>query len=215
MESNFSEVEIKIAGLAVDIDETLAWTIGYWVEEMQKKFGNPEELTVKEMVEKYRYTQNVPYWQHAEAMKWVDEKIHSNETQKELPLIEDADFYLKKINDIVPVAAYLTIRPENVLEGTKDWLDKHGFPAAPIICRPLGETNGSQWKARVLSSLYPKILGIIDDNAKLLEFLDKNYPGTVFLYDHKDNKGREDVIACPNWLAVYKEIKDRFRDKTI
>jgi len=213
MESNFSE--IKVAGLAVDIDETLAWTIGYWVEEMQKKFGNPEELTIKEMVEKYRYTQNVPYWQHAEAMEWVDEKIHSNETQKELPLIEDADFYLKKINDIVPVAAYLTIRPENVLEGTRDWLTKHGFPAAPIICRPLEETNGSQWKAKVLSSLYPKILGIIDDNAKLLEFLDKNYPGIIFLYDHKDNKGQANVVACPNWLAVYKEIKDRFRNKKV
>jgi len=38
-------------------DETLSWTIGYWIEEMQNKFGNPENLTVKEMVEKYRYTQ--------------------------------------------------------------------------------------------------------------------------------------------------------------
>jgi len=57
-------------GLAVDIDETLSWTIGYWIEEMQNKFGNPENLTIKEMVEKYRYTQNVPYWQHEEALQW-------------------------------------------------------------------------------------------------------------------------------------------------
>ena len=33
-------------GLALDIDETLAWTIGAWVERMQVLFGNPEKLSV-------------------------------------------------------------------------------------------------------------------------------------------------------------------------
>ena len=42
-------------GLGVDIDETLSWTVGYWMEEMQKLFGNPESLSVRDMVAKYRY----------------------------------------------------------------------------------------------------------------------------------------------------------------
>lgn len=44
-------------GIALDIDETLSWTIGYWVEKMQELFGNPENLTVRQLIEKYRYTQ--------------------------------------------------------------------------------------------------------------------------------------------------------------
>ena len=49
------------SGIAVDIDETLSWTVGYWFKEMIKLFGNPEKLSVKKLISKYRYTQNVPY----------------------------------------------------------------------------------------------------------------------------------------------------------
>ncbi len=94
------------------------------VEEMQNKFGNPENLTIKEMVAKYRYTQNVPYWQHDEALKWVDEKINSNSTQESLPLIEGASVFLNRIDPIIPIVAYITIRPERVIEGTKKLVDK-------------------------------------------------------------------------------------------
>lgn len=52
---------MKTIGLAVDIDETLSWTLKYWVEKMAEKFGNPENLSVLEIIKKYRYSQNVPY----------------------------------------------------------------------------------------------------------------------------------------------------------
>lgn len=196
-------------GLAVDIDETLSWTIGYWIEEMQNKFGNPENLTIKEMVEKYRYTQNVPYWQHEEALQWIDEKINSNETQESLPLIEGSSAYLNRINKIIPIVTYITIRPERVLEGTKNWLTKHNFPLAPVICRPnkLAYSNGNEWKAKILEELYPRVLGIIDDNAKLLQFLSPNYKGKVFMYDHNDNLGFPFAVACKDWLTVYNEVE--------
>ena len=82
---------IKTKGLAVDIDETLSWTIGYWIEHMQEKFGNPENLSVKEMVKKYKYTQNIPYYQTEEILNWIKNRIHSDELQKELPLIEGSN----------------------------------------------------------------------------------------------------------------------------
>ncbi|MGE5425725.1 MAG: 5' nucleotidase, NT5C type [Bacillota bacterium] len=198
----------NISGLAVDIDETLSATITHWVEQMQNKFGNPEGLTSKEVVEKYRYAQNVPYWQHDEALKWVDEQIHSNESQEALPLIEGSDLYLNRINKIIPVAAYITVRPRRVVEGTKNWLDKHGFPSAPIICRPeeVSHSSGNEWKAKVLEGLYPQIVGIIDDNAKLLQCLSRDYPGKVFLYDHKDNLGYPFAVACKEWEEVYEKV---------
>lgn len=196
-------------GLAVDIDETLSWTVGYWIEEMQHKFGNPENLTIKEMVEKYRYTQNIPYWQHDEALQWVDEKINSNETQEILPLIEGSSAYLNRINQIIPIVAYITARPEGVIAGTKNWLIKHNFPMAPIICRPnsVNRNNGNEWKAKMLEELYPEVQGIIDDNAKLLQFLSLDYKGRVFMYDHHDSLGYPFAVACKDWLTVYKEVK--------
>lgn len=197
------------SGLAVDIDETLSWTIGYWLEEMRNKFGNPENLTVKEMVEKYRYTQNIPYWQDAKILKWVDIKINSNEAQENIPLIEGSSAYINRIKQIIPVVAYITARPELVLDGTKNWLMKHNFPTAEIICRPnqIEHSKGNEWKAGVLKELYPQVLGIIDDNAKLLQFLDKDYKGKVFLYDHQNNLGFSYAIACKDWLSVYKAVK--------
>lgn len=201
--------KINISGLAVDIDETLSYTIGHLVLKLQENFGNPENLSVKEIIEKYRYTQNVPYWQHAEAKEWIDKEIHSNELQENLPLIEDANIYLNKINEIIPIAAYITVRPTSVIDGTKIWLEKHHFPIAPIITRPpeVLHTNGNAWKAELLNNLYPQILGIIDDNAKLLEFLGKDYKGVVFLYDHHSYDGKLNVVPCQNWLKVFEEIK--------
>lgn len=199
-------------GLAVDIDETLSWTIGYWVEQMQKKFGNPENLSIKEIVGKYRYTKNVPYWQSAEALQWIDKKIHSNELQKELPLIKNADVYLNKINKIIPIVAYITVRPETVIEGTKHWLAKHNFPEAPVICRPIDteHKSGNEWKAKMLAKYYPKIEGVIDDNTKLLDCLDKNYKGIIFLYDHTTSTSKLNVIPCKTWPKLHQEIKNYY-----
>ncbi len=51
-----------IEWLALDIDETLSLTSTYWFEQLLKLFGNPENLTAKQMAEKYHLCQNVPYW---------------------------------------------------------------------------------------------------------------------------------------------------------
>ncbi len=206
------DLETLEKGLAVDIDETLSWTIGHLIEKMQENFGNPENLSVKEMAEKYRYTQNIPYWQSTEALQWLDEKIHSNEMQEELPLIADANIHLNHIAKIIPISAYITVRPESIEAGTKKWLAKHNFPQAPIIFRPkeIKHQDGNKWKAGILKTLYPKVLGIIDDNAKLLEFLDQDYPGTIFLYDHESANSTAHVIPCKNWLRVFAEVKKHF-----
>ena len=81
-------------------------------------------------------------------------------------------------------------------------MKKHNFPLAPVICRPneLAHDKGNEWKAKILEELYPKVLGIIDDNAKLLQFLNPGYQGKVFMYDHHDNLGFPFAIACKDWL---------------
>lgn len=209
---------LKQSGIAVDIDETLAWTVGRMTELMMKEFGNPEGLSVKAMVEKYRYVQGVPYWNHAAAMDWIKSHNYSDEAQKELPLIDGANDALAEINKIIPIAAYVTARPESVLAGTKHWLKKHAFPEAPIICKPAEAylEDNNEWKARLLQGLYPEIVGIIDDNPRLLDFLFPGYQGYVFIYDHKDQERRPDRVAfCLDWPQVIQAVRKSISDLNI
>lgn len=200
-----------VKGLALDVDETLSFTIGFMIEEFIRKLGNPENLTAKEIAKKYKHTNNIPYWQDDEAKKILEEIIHSNETQKDLPLIENSNKLVQEINKIIPIVAYITVRPISIINGTKFWLKKHGFPEAPIIAKPtnISRKIGNKWKAKVLEYLYPQVMGIVDDNPNLIKYFGKKYKGVVYLYDQTEAERKDiNVIPCENWEAVAKKIKD-------
>ncbi len=218
MQSDIEALKLELAksdikGIALDIDETLSWTIGWWVENLQELFGNPENLSIPELIKKYRYTQNVPYWQTDEALKWMEEHRSSNAVQEQLPLIPDVHQYVLKIHKIVPVIAYITVRPDSVIQGTKNWLAKHNFPEAPVIARPesVDHTAGNEWKAEALNYLYPSVLGIVDDNPSLVQQLPESYKGTVFVYENEPPL-REglDIVHCRDWLSVVEAVEKRF-----
>jgi len=209
-------------GIALDIDETLSLTVKYWVTEMQKIFGNPENLSVDAMIAKYRYTQNVPYWQSEEVLSWTEQQRNSNDLQTKLPLIPGADVYVRKLDNFFPIAAYISIRPDIVMSGTQQWLDEHSFPKAPLICRPKGISveQGSEWKARVLEELYPQVEGIIDDNSSIIKFLKKDYRGVIFLFNQSKKIDSNIVnipcgesIFCGDWSSTYDVLKKYFDDK--
>jgi hypothetical protein len=139
----------------------------------------------------------------------MDSKRECNDTQKELPLIKNANHAINEIHKIIPISAYVTIRPESVMSGTQEWLNKHNFPKAPIICRPnnLPHAKGNEWKANLLKELYPKIVGIIDDNPAVVKYLEPDYKGKVFVYNSKQIETKIDAIPCKDWDAVVKEVK--------
>lgn len=204
-------IKENIQGIAMDIDETLSWTMGYWLKDMQRLFGNPENLSVEEMEAKYKYAQNVPYWQSEEITEWIIEQCFSDELQKELPLIKGADKAVDQIHRIMPVVAYITVRPDSVINGTKYWLKKHGFPKAPIIAKPryVYKSEGNAWKADVLNYLSPEIKGIVDDNPGLVENLPDSYTGKVFIYNaHTVPNGDKRAVACKDWNSVVDKIKE-------
>lgn len=197
-------------GLALDIDETISATTDYWFAVMRKKFGNPENLTTKELIAKYRYSHDVPYWQTEEAFAWMEEQRNSNELQKQLPLIEGADTAIQEINSLIPIIIYITTRPQAVLEGTKEWLKRHHFPIVDIIARPAGIpiTDANTWKAEVLASLYPEVMGIIDDNPTVVASLPNGYKGAVFLYDNIGHPRKDvRVIAGKTWRDLVEKMK--------
>ena len=196
-------------GLALDIDETLSWTVGFWVEQLQREIGNPENLSIQEMVTKYKYVQNVPYWNTSKATNLINDYMYSNDIQEILPLIENSNSTIQKINKKTPISLYITARPESVLEGTRKWLKKHNFPDVPIIARPknIAFEISKEWKAKTLEKLYPEIIGIIDDNPGFVSALSSTYKGTVYLYDNIEHP-RTDIriVPCKTWEDVLKKI---------
>jgi hypothetical protein len=200
------------SGLLLDIDETLSWTLGHWVAVMQEKFGNPENLSVKELIAKYRYTEHVPYWQTPEAKAWIREAVDNNELQKQLPLIENANHIVEKVSKIIPIVGYLTLRPPTVMDGTRAWLQRHNFPDEPLLLRPehIPHGDGYEWKAHVLVHLYPEVMGIVDDNARMLQFLPDEYKGAIYLYDTESfEETNLNVIPCKTWDDVYEKAKEQ------
>jgi len=198
-----------IKGLALDIDETLSLTIEYLVKNLSEKFGNPEKLSAREIFLKYRHTSNVPYWQGDEVEKFVGEINNSNEIQKNVPLIENSNKIVQKINEVIPIMAYITARPGTVSAGTKFWLNKHGFPKAEIITKPknIPRKKGNQWKAKVLEYLYPQVIGIVDDNPGLTKFFGKNYKGIIYLYDNVEAERKDiNVVPCVDWEMVAEKV---------
>lgn len=205
------KIEVKKCGLAIDIDDTISWTFKHYVDILEAKFGNPENLTVDEIIKKYRFGRRIPYWQTKEALKWISSHTFSNDAQESIPLIEDANVVVRKISKIIPVSAYITARPEVVSDGTKRWLAKHNFPEAPVVAR--GEKDlkrdGNRWKAEILAKSFPKILGIIDDNPGLPSKLPRGYRGTIYLYGRaKFDTGKFSlrVVPCRDWNSVLEKV---------
>lgn len=201
-------------GIAIDIDNVLSATNLHWARELHKLFGYPEEKTPEEIMEGHVLAQHVTHWQTPEGKAWMDEFRRSNEKHAELPLIENANHMVNKVNAVVPVAAYITARWESVRENTEAWLSKHDFPKAPIYMRPMdtdGKTHAFEWKAQFVASQWPEIDAIVDDDPSLIEHLPEDYQGAVFLYRNTEHKEVSfPVIQCRGWEEVLKEVTERY-----
>ncbi|MCX6722664.1 MAG: hypothetical protein NT094_01175, partial [Candidatus Staskawiczbacteria bacterium] len=181
-------MEKNTKGIAVDIDEVLSQTALSWMDIVNKKFGNSENLSAAELLKKYKLTRNVPGWQNGIINDFLESMRVSNEFYENIAVIENSIEYLNKIDKIIPVHCYLTTRPQVIFEGTKKWLKDNGFPDRDVIMKPneIPTKDGNAWKVGVLDSLYPDIVGIIDDNPEVIDLLPETYKGTVLLYGHKE-----------------------------
>ncbi|MFH0701028.1 MAG: hypothetical protein V2A62_01170 [Candidatus Woesearchaeota archaeon] len=191
---------MRESGWAIDLDETLAKTNLFWTKHHLRAYGSPEGLNAEEIIKKYRFVKEVPYWKIKEAEQWVDAHIDSNEAKLEIPVIEEAIVVMREI----PVACYLTNRTENTIDGTRRWLKRYGFPEREI----LASNNGMEWKARRLEEMFPQVNGIIDDNEELLLHLNPKYMGRILLYSHSEPiRSGLNLIICPTWEEVRRETQ--------
>lgn len=134
--------------------------------------------------------------------------IHSNHFQIKLPLIENANFYLPKIAEEVPIICYLTKRPEIVRAGTMAWLTKYNFPIAPLIMKPneLPDNEGNQWKSDFIQDYRDEPIGIIDDDKNLVNLLKRDGKIHYFLFGIENYfVPALKVYPCVNWEILYKK----------
>jgi len=204
---------LGVKGIFLDIDDTISATNLFWAQSHIDNFGNPEKLTAEEIVRKYRYVSNVPYWNNNKvAEDWIEQHHLSNKGKLELPLVRGA---VESINMIKErLVAYLTGRPKSTISGTKKWLERCGFPRLDIIAQPSEATleqmclsNGNEWKARVLEYFFPIVEGVIDDNIGLVSHLSSEYRGTIYLFSHEEIDAPTKVICCPTWKEVVNAVR--------
>lgn len=197
-------------GLVIDLDETLSCTVHYMAGQLAKLYGNPENLSIEELRERM-IAHDVPFWNVEEIRKWGLLALESAEMAEEYPIIEGADKAVERINRVIPVVGYLTLRQTSIRNATKKWLKKHGFPDEPVITRPddLKLEEGMQWKAETLAYLYPQVIGLIDDTLDIFNYLPGSYKGTIFLYGKTDYpKSDLSIIPCKTWDDVYKKVSE-------
>ncbi len=211
-----TSIPYLIPWLALDIDETLSWTVWFWMEQMQNRFWNPENLTILEMMKKYRYTFNVPYRNTDEANEWIKKEIHTSVTQEKIELEPGAFDGVQEIQKHIPISCYITVRPEVVREWSNNRLKKYWFPDLPIIMKPMNvdKKDGNQRKARVLEHLSDIVVWIVDDNPWLIDHLDDAYEWVVFMYNNVSKKEayeqKKNYIPCPTRDDVVSEVWEHF-----
>ncbi len=197
-------------GLVIDLDETLSWTIHYMAGELAKLYGNPQNLSVEKLRERI-IAHDIPFWELEEVRKWGLQALESEEMAEAYPIIEGSDKAVEKIDHVIPVVGYLTLRQTSIRNATKRWLKKHGFPDEPVITRPdnLKLEEGMKWKADTLAYLYPQVIGLIDDTLDIFNYLPGSYKGTIFLYGQTDYpKSDLNIIPCKTWDDVYKKVEE-------
>ncbi len=195
-------------GLVIDLDETLSWTVHYMAGELAKLYGNPQNLSVDELRERL-VARDIPFWNVEEVRKWGVQALESEEMTEEYPIIEGSDKAVERVDHVIPVVGYLTLRPTSVRNATRRWLKKHSFPDRPVITRPnnLKLEEGMKWKADTLASLYPQVIGLIDDTLDIFNYLPSSYEGVIFLYGKTDYPRSDlNIIPCKTWDDVYRRV---------
>merc|ERR1712012_844151 len=98
--------------------------------------GNPEGLSAEQICSQYRLAQYVPCWRDSpDAQEFMQQLRDDPQEQLGIKPIEGALESVRKLQEVVPVVAYLTVRPQSVAEVTKEWLQKHGFPDLPVVAK--------------------------------------------------------------------------------
>lgn len=199
--------------IAVDIDETLCDTRRFWFSELSRLFGAPFHLSTAQLIESFEYTDRVPMWQTREAKAWLSEARCNSEIHRErLEPVVGALQGMLRISQHFDIV-YMTMRPDTIIEATRDWLDSQKFPRGEIVASPacLFDVERPAWKGRELLARHPGVVGLIDDHPDVIEAISPEYRGKVFLLGQEVAPRTDiDIVPCRDWPAVVEQVSRAF-----
>ncbi len=200
-------------GICLDIDETCSNTVEHWVRELRQHFGDPEPgMSNAQIVGKYRLAQNVPLWQTDEVRAWMQEKMHSPEYHLDIPVISGASEGARELVGLMDFEGYITMRPESVIDATREWLRAHEFPAGPILAKPdhIPSHLAVAWKIDTLVSCFPKVRAFVEDRTDVALALPADYRGTLYLLGHERSPRSDSVhiVPCNSWQRVVEAVRE-------
>ncbi len=200
----------NLTGLATDIDDTLCRTSDGFFDAFAPHIPPPSHLNYELFRKHYALHGKPLFWGEREDCKPYfiqygnDAQFHFN-----LKPIPQAIPALQQL----PLACYLTARPESMREKTQQWLNEHQFPSKPLIMRP-NETpfsNHVDWKITTLEHLLPNVTGLIDNDTRITHALEQqNYLGHIFLIGLAPTEYQSEyTIVRENWDELLIEIEKR------
>ncbi|MBI2176493.1 hypothetical protein HYU40_04090 [Candidatus Woesearchaeota archaeon] len=208
----------SLRGVGVDVDDTISATNLHWARQLIGVFGNPEGLRPEEIILKYGYVRKVPYWPKDDIERFVQECFAKKEPLLDYPVLDGALDGICAVKEVVPIAMYVSTRPDLVTGVTKLWLKRNAFPDAEVVCSPRTELlqsanirDAGQWKAMLLEYLYPSVVGIIDDSEDIIRQLLPSYKGSVFFLSKQPLQSTSglELYNCPTWHDIPSAIRGR------
>ena len=178
--------------------------------EVRRAIVEDRDLTIDEMVKKYTFAKDVPYWGGNAGIHSRLVEIRTNpEEILQVPPIASAIESLNRIHERVPVKCYFSTRPQSLWAATSEWLKQNGFPQAELILTPDDVPNreADQWKVDLISKRLD-ISGIIDNSNEVVSLFPDDYHGIVFHFGTSvspANKNYE-IISCPEWRHVERGV---------
>jgi len=149
-------------GWAVDIDDMLCPTALRVIEEVFEIFP-VENITPKELRDRYDQPGNVPAWQEEGPKKLMSELLNDRQFMAMLPVNPEALDVIQRIGDQGLIHAFITSRLHDLKAVTEEWLVKHDLPQARLITRHFGERNPN-WKLRHFDTETDKVIGLLDNS---------------------------------------------------
>lgn len=199
--------------LWLDVDDTLSSSTEFLFKHFNDIYWNPENLDHIQMMEKYKKSYYVPFWDEKEMRKMLLEMQVNNDIIANIGSMWNVwEIYSDIHEKIIPISAYISARSEEIIEWTQIWNQKNNMPNADYIFLPMWihPAFWMYWKSKVLKVLSWKIVWIVDDSKELSSYLN-NWNWNMFLFNSKENElNAENLTVCENLESVKYHVINKY-----
>ncbi len=168
---------INPQGIAIDIDDTLAHTSLICAKYLHQEFTPNDDIPFDQLLSEYGYAERAPQWSSPESVERLHLWLTDLDFISQIPPVPAAQVGIEKVLSKVPLAFYLTSRQPFSYDVTTNWLQRHGFPEAEVMCRQ-PTVRDPDWKVKFLAENYPHTVGLIDNEIHVPE--NTEYQGHLF-----------------------------------